>query len=326
MGAMMSTSIQFRLNAIVPVILLCAVATMAQVPTNDCRGPIYEVGQVAVPAKITQPPEFTAAATNRGSAASVHLVPKLMGVPARVLVEAILCRTGVLTDIKVIKSEPPNAAQYVSAVLTDITFKPAEANWHTVSQRQTFEVTFNERGVSEVHLANTPDGLTVTAPRRLTEEVDIVGNRRLSKDEILAWIKTRPGDPYDADQVNQDLQALLKTGRFNPGSTRVTVDDAVRGGVRVMFEVFELPLIAEIEFPGPAGLKNRSAILNEFARHHVDIAWGRPFNVANLRKATKVIEEYFGAQGWVNVKAEALVEKLTDNNVKITFKITGTNF
>ena len=315
MGAMMSINFQIRLNAIVPVMLLCAVAVAAQSKTTDCRGPIYDAKDVKVPAKITGLPQF-------------QTVPKAWepGVEAHVVIEAILCRTGSVTEFKVIKSEPPNAANFAMMALSNMTFKPAEANWHSVSQRQRFEVTFNERGVSGVHLADTPEGLMVTAPRRLTEKVDIVGNRRLTRDEILGWIKTRPGDPYDADQVKQDLQALLKTGRFDALSTRVNLEDGVRGGVHLIFEVFELPLIAEIEFPGPAGLKNRSAILNEFARHHVDIAWGKPFDVANLKKATKVIEEYFGSQGWVNVRAEALVEKLADNDVKITFKITGTNF
>ena len=42
--------------------------------------------------------------------------------------------------------------------------------------------------------------------QRLVEEVDIQGNRRLRKDDILYWVQTRPGDPYNADQVARDLR------------------------------------------------------------------------------------------------------------------------
>jgi len=66
--------------------------------------------------------------------------------------------------------------------------------------------------------------------------------------------------------------------------------------------------------------------MNEFARQHIDVQFGRPYDPVNLKKATKAIEDYFRSQGWINVKAESFVEKLTPTGVKITFKITGTNF
>jgi len=47
------------------------------------------------------------------------------------------------------------------------------------------------------------------APQQLVESVDITGNRRLRKDDILYYIQTRPGDPYNVDQVQRDYQTLL---------------------------------------------------------------------------------------------------------------------
>jgi hypothetical protein len=293
--------------AIALAVFVCGAAGSAQIEIKKCRGSIYEAKDVAVRAKITKLPDF-------------HVLSEALGagVQAHVVLEAVLCRSGAVTDIRVLKSEPPNAAEFVVGALSLMTFKPAESNWHSVSQRQTFDFTFNERGISAMD--------AVKEPGRLIEEVDIIGNRRLTKEEILGWIKTRPGDPYDPDQVKQDLQALLKTGRLNALTTRVQVEDAVRGGVRVIFELSELPLIAEVAFGGSAGLTNRSAILNELARQGVDLEFGRPFDLAILKKATKVIEDYFRSQGWINVKAEASVENLTANDVRIVFKISGTNF
>src|SRR5213080_3802127 len=75
--------------------------------------------------------------------------------------------------------------------------------------------------------------------QRLVEEVDIIGNRRLRKEDILYYIQTRQGDPFSPDQVARDLQTILSLGFFDKVGTRVTTEDGPRGGVRIIFEVKE---------------------------------------------------------------------------------------
>ena len=67
-------------------------------------------------------------------------------------------------------------------------------------------------------------------PQRLVEDVDIIGNRRLRKEDILYYIQTRQGDPYKQDQIALDLQTILSLGFFDKVGTRVTTEDAPRGG------------------------------------------------------------------------------------------------
>ena len=50
------------------------------------------------------------------------------------------------------------------------------------------------------------------ASQRLVESVDVVGNRRLRREDILYYVQTRPGDSYDAAQVQRDLLSLLALG------------------------------------------------------------------------------------------------------------------
>src|SRR5436853_5387604 len=59
-------------------------------------------------------------------------------------------------------------------------------------------------------------------PQRLVENVDIVGNRRLRKEDILYYIQTRAGDPYSPEAVNRDLQTILSLNFFDKVGTRVT--------------------------------------------------------------------------------------------------------
>ena len=159
----------------------------------------------------------------------------------------------------------------------------------------------------------------------MKEEVDFIGNRRITKEDILGWILTRPGNVYSADLVQQDLKAILATGYFDSKSTRVTLEDAVRGGVRVVFEMVELPLIAEVRFEG-LKLPDQSAVINELAKQRVDVRNERPFDPVKLKKAVNVIEQFFQSQGWINVKVEALIENLSPTDVKVVFKVSGHNF
>ena len=46
---------------------------------------------------------------------------------------------------------------------------------------------------------------TQPQPQQIVESVEIIGNRRLRKDDILYYIQTRPGDPYNVEQVQRDL-------------------------------------------------------------------------------------------------------------------------
>src|SRR5687768_17802607 len=82
--------------------------------------------------------------------------------------------------------------------------------------------------------------------QRVVESVDIIGNRRLRKDDILYYVQTRLGDVYNPAQVQRDLQALLSYGFFDKVETRVTEEVGPRGGVVITFYVKELPLLREI--------------------------------------------------------------------------------
>jgi Surface antigen variable number repeat/Gram-negative bacterial TonB protein C-terminal len=275
---------------------------------EKCEGPVYKVSEVSQRAKILEYAD-TSVLVKAATQYNFH---------GTIKVDAVLCRNGHVTDIEIKQTLPTNLDGFVIDAISLVKFKPAELNWHSVSQYIQYELSLNDDSpVEQISGAQ--------AAGRLVEDLDVMGNRRMTREEIMDLIKTRPGDPYNAAQVEADLAALLMSGNFNKSGTRVMLEDGVRGGVRVLFQVFELPLISEISF-GRAGWGRQSELSNEFARHRVDLRDGKPFDLAELRKATKVIEDYYRSQGWLNVKAEASVESLTFEKVRIAFKITGTNF
>jgi hypothetical protein len=276
---------------------------------KQCNGPIYEGKDIARLAKIIEYP-------NMGLVANRARKYNFQG---EIRAEFVLCRDGHVTDIHIITGLPENLAEFATAAIYTMRFTPAEMNWHTVSQRVVFEFSIHGdvSGVREIDSRK--------AAGRLVEDLDIIGNRRITKEQIIGWIKTRPGDTYNSDQVQKDLLAVVATGYFDARSTRVTLEDGVRGGLRIIFEVMELPLIAEIKFEG---LKeaDRSAIIEELRKQHVDIQKGAPVDTAKLKQAERVIRSFFESQGWRDVKAETLVENLSATEVAVTFKVTAYKF
>jgi outer membrane protein insertion porin family len=159
------------------------------------------------------------------------------------------------------------------------------------------------------------------AQPRLVEEVDVQGNRRLRKDDILYWIQTRQGDTYNPDQVARDLQALNGLGFFEKTETRVTIEDAPRGGIRVTFWVKELPIIRDIQFEGLKSVPE-SDVLKTFRERRVGVSKEAIYDPVKVRNAVRVMKELLAAKGHPNATVAEGKEDVSATSVAITFQVT----
>lgn len=191
------------------LILLVVFPVVAQV-NKKCLGRVYGAREVTKRARILEGPKL--------------IVGNLLepGRRGRFILDAVLCRNGHVTDIRVVEGISPEIDEFTVAAVSVVRFEPAELRWHSVSQKMRFEIHF---GPSE----------------RLVESIEVIGNRRLTAKEIFSWIQTQPGNPYSENQVKRDFDAILATGYFDKTQTRAIIEDGVRGGVRVIFKVVELP-------------------------------------------------------------------------------------
>src|SRR5205085_8026210 len=99
-------------------------------------------------------------------------------------------------------------------------------------------------------LAASPGVQAQTQTPKLVESVDIQGNRRNRKEDLLYYVQTKQGDPFSPEQAQRDLQTLLALGFFDKTQASVEIEEGERGGVRVIFHVIELPIIRDIQFKG----------------------------------------------------------------------------
>src|SRR5215203_3766046 len=168
---------------------------------------------------------------------------------------------------------------------------------------------------------DSPKTVTAAAKQQqLVESVDIQGNRRLKDEDLLYYIKTRPGDVFNQAALERDLQELLSLNFFDKTATRVLTEPGVRGGVNVIFEVRELPIIRDLQFVGAKAVPE-SDILKAFREQRVGISKEAVYDPVKARSATRILRELLASKGYPNATIEVKEEEVSATSVAITFNV-----
>src|SRR5690606_18785391 len=78
-------------------------------------------------------------------------------------------------------------------------------------------------------------------------DIEVVGNRRISKDDVLAYLHEKTGERFTPEVLAQDVRELWTSGFFDDIEGDLERTDA---GVRLRFVVREKPSVAKVEFEG----------------------------------------------------------------------------
>ncbi|MEP6946690.1 MAG: outer membrane protein assembly factor BamA [Acidobacteriota bacterium] len=160
--------------------------------------------------------------------------------------------------------------------------------------------------------------------QQVVESVDIQGNRRLRDEDLLYYIKTRPGDTYDPAALERDLKELLSLNFFDKTATRVLTEPGVRGGVNVIFEVRELPIIRDLQFKGAKAIQE-SDILKEFREKRVGISKESVYDPVKARNATRILREMLASKGYPNAKVTVQEDEVSATSIAVTFNVDQGN-
>jgi outer membrane protein insertion porin family len=160
----------------------------------------------------------------------------------------------------------------------------------------------------------------LTQTQQLVESVDIQGNRRLRDDDLLYYIKTRAGDTFNPQQLERDLKELLSLNFFDKTATKVLTEEGVRGGVNVIFEVKELPLIRDLRFEGAKAIQE-SDILKEFREKRVGISKEAIFDPVKSKNGVRVLREMLAAKGFPNADVKIETEEVSATSIAVIFNI-----
>ncbi|MDP9003457.1 MAG: hypothetical protein M3N12_01555, partial [Verrucomicrobiota bacterium] len=119
-------------------------------------------------------------------------------------------------------------------------------------------------------------------------EVQYVGPQTISRERVLAQIRTKPGQPYSESLAEQDIRALYSTGAVQ--NVRI-FGEAQGEGVKVIVVIQTRSLVHEIEIEGAQRVNAKKI------RKSIDLKINGPLSEEELEKGRQKIIEMYQAKG-----------------------------
>ncbi len=151
-------------------------------------------------------------------------------------------------------------------------------------------------------------------PPTTVSEVRVEGNKRLSTNAVLSYVKTRPGTTYEAGIVKADRDRLMASGRF---SSVVATRKYTRKGVVVTFKVAERPTVAVLTLRGSKHFKEAEL------RKELPIGEGDPLNAATIEAGKQALINKYRSEGFHFVSVTVDDEAMKKDNELIYRIVEG---
>jgi outer membrane protein insertion porin family len=134
-------------------------------------------------------------------------------------------------------------------------------------------------------------------------EVQYAGPATISKERILAQMRTKVGQPYSNEVVQEDIKALYKTGYIR----NVRIFAQPEGdGVKVIVAVQTRAIVREIEINGAERIKPTRL------RKEIKVRLNQAVDEQQLEEARQKVIEVYQARGFTNVSVEFRVDPIDE--------------
>src|SRR6266576_6812301 len=142
-----------------------------------------------------------------------------------------------------------------------------------------------------------------SAPIIRSIEVQYTGPVMVSKERILAQMRTKVGQPYSDQVVEQDVEALYRTGAI----LNVRIFAEPEGdGVKVTVAVQTRSIVREIVIDGAERIKAKKL------RKEIKLRLNQPINEAQLEEARQKIIEIYQAHGFTDISVQFRVDPIDE--------------
>jgi outer membrane protein insertion porin family len=146
-------------------------------------------------------------------------------------------------------------------------------------------------------------------------DVEYTGPGTVSKERILAQIRTRVGEPYSNEVVEQDIAALYKTGSIQ----NVRIFAQPQGdGLKVIVAVQTRLILREIVIDGAERVKAQRL------RKEIKLKLNQPVNEQQLEEARQKIIEVYQGRGFTDVSVQFRVDPIDEKRgtARVTYTVT----
>src|SRR6201996_9595987 len=145
----------------------------------------------------------------------------------------------------------------------------------------------------------------------------VIGNRRIPKESVLARLYSRQNDLYDPLVVERDFNSLWNTGYFD--DVRIERVDSPKC-VQLIIYVKEKPTIREINYKG-RGAGRQSGILDRFKKAKVPLSVESQYDPTKIKRAEVVLRDLLAEHGHQFATIRTEVKTIPPAAVAITFNI-----
>src|SRR5207247_2161381 len=146
-------------------------------------------------------------------------------------------------------------------------------------------------------------------------DVQYTGPQTVSKERILAQMRTRVGQPYSNPVVEQDIETLYKTGSIH----NVRIFAQPEGdGVKVIVAVQTRAIMREIEIAGAERIKAKRL------RKKIKLKLNQAVNEQQLEEARQKIIEVYQGRGFTDVSVQFRVDPIDEKRgtARVIFTVT----
>jgi outer membrane protein insertion porin family len=145
----------------------------------------------------------------------------------------------------------------------------------------------------------------------------VIGNRRIPKESVLARLFSHEGDLYDSQVVERDFNSLWNTGYFD--DVRIERVDTPKC-VQLVVYVKEKPTIREINYKGISAI-SLSDIMEALKKAKVGLSVESQYDPTKIKRAEVVLKELLAAHGHQFATVKTEVKTIPPASVAITFTV-----
>jgi len=150
----------------------------------------------------------------------------------------------------------------------------------------------------------------------IIEEIQIEGNRKISRETVQFYIKSRPGGIYDDEKLKEDFKVLWETGFFE--NIRIESDNGSQGKI-VRFILTENPLISAVTYKMSRKVKE-SDITQKLLDSNVSIQAFSYYSPSKILKAKQIITDMLLEKGF-NQASVTIDEKIENGQIALTLHV-----
>lgn len=140
----------------------------------------------------------------------------------------------------------------------------------------------------------------------------VSGNRRITSEDVLTYLRERPGQEFVPEILTQDVRELYGSGFFDD----IEVDlERLEEGVVLRFQVRERPSVSAVKFEG------NTEIDDDDLTEAIELKASTILSPPAVRRSIQKIRDLYAEKGYFLAEVESETVPQRNNEVEVKFKV-----